>query len=338
MPRGPRLDAPGVFHHVWARGIEQRKIFLGDEDREDFLQRLTVVCGDGGAFVYAWSLLDNHFHLAIRTGKVPLSTIMRRVMTGYAIAFNRKKKRAGHLFQNRFGSTIVDDEEYFLRLVRYVHLNPLWAGMVRDLRALAKYKWTGHSVLMGNFKREFQVVDDVLGRFAGRAGPARRALVEFMGTNDAIEDKKTFEGGGLVRSMGGASEVASARQRKEKQMYDERVLGDGSFVESVLRQIEGDDQHLNLDKKEVEARLAKLIARACELTKIQIEELTNGSRRRQVVRVREVVSFLAVRRLGLSGASVARALGVRAQSARRSVEQGMESLKKLGLEDQDLLD
>ena len=259
-------------------------------------------------------------------------------MTGYAIAFNRKKKRAGHLFQNRFGSTIVDDEEYFLRLVRYVHLNPLWAGMVRNLSALAWYRWTGHSVLMGNSKREFQVVDDVLGRFAGRAGPARRALVDFMGTNDAIKDKKIFEGGGLIRSMGGAREMASARQRNEKQMYDERVLGDGDFVESVLRQIEGDDQPLNLDKKDSEARLAKLLTRASELTKIQLEELINGSRRRQVVRVREVISFLAVRRLGLSGAKVARVLGVRAQSTRRSVERGVESLKKLGLEERDLLD
>ena len=298
---------------------------------------MTVVCRGGAAFVYAWSLLDNHFHLAIRTGKVPLSTIMRRVMTGYAIGFNRKRKRAGHLFQNRFGSTIVDDEEYFLRLVRYIHLNPLWAGMVRDLRALAKYKWTGHSVLMGNSKREFQIVDDVLGRFASRAGPARRALVEFMGEDGAIEDKKTFGGGGLIRSMGGATEIEKNRRRKERQMYDERVLGDGDFVERVLKQIEGDDQPLKLDKKAVEAKLVRLINRACELTEIQIEELTGGSRRRKVVRVREAVSFLAIRRLGLSGARVARALGVQAQSARRSVEQGKDSLKKLGLEERDLL-
>lgn len=337
MPRGPRLDAPGVFHHVWARGIERRKIFLSDEYREDFLQRLTVVCQGGAAFVYAWSLLDNHFHLAIRTGTVPLSTIMRRVMTGYAIGFNRKRKRAGHVFQNRFGSTIVDDEEYFLRLVRYIHLNPLWAGLVRDLRALANYKWTGHSVLMGNFKREFQIVDDVLGRFASRAGPARRALMDFMAEDGVIEDKKTFGGGGLLRSMGGATEVELARRRKERQMYDERVLGDGEFVERMLKEIEGDDQPLKLCKEAVEARLGELISKACELTEIQIEELVGGSRRKEAVRVRQAVCFLAIRRLGFSGARVARALGVQAQSARRSAEQGEDSLKKLGLEERDLL-
>jgi putative transposase len=337
MPRGPRLDAPGVFHHVWARGIEKRKIFLSDEDREDFLQRLTVVCQGGAAFIYAWSLLDNHFHLAIRTGKMSLSTVMRRVMTGYAVGFNRKRKRAGHLFQNRFGSTIVDAEEYFLRLVRYIHLNPVWAGMVRNLRALAKYKWTGHSVLMGHSMREFQIVDDVLARFANRAGPARKALVEFMGEDGASDDMKTFEGGGLIRSMGGTTEVAKAQRRKERQLFDERVLGDGDFVERVLKQIEGDEQPLKLNQKAVEARLVGLLNRACELAGIQIEELTSGSRRRKVVRVREAVAFLAIRRLGFSGARVARALGVQAQSARRSVEHGEDSLKELGLNEQDFL-
>ena len=134
MPRGPRLDAPGVVHHVIARGIERRNIFRTDDDREDFLERLTVVTRGDKAFVYAWSLIPNHFHLAIRTGTTGLSTIMRRLMTGYAVAFNRRYKRHGHLFQNRFKSIVVDDDAYLLGLVRYIHLNPLRAGLVRGSR------------------------------------------------------------------------------------------------------------------------------------------------------------------------------------------------------------
>ena len=90
MPRGPRLDAPGIVHHVIARGIERRKIFRTDGDCEDFLERLEVVTLGDKAFVYSWSLIPNHFHLAIRTGTESLSSIMRRLMTGYAVAFNRR--------------------------------------------------------------------------------------------------------------------------------------------------------------------------------------------------------------------------------------------------------
>ena len=337
MPRGARLDAPGVFHHVWARGIERRKLFLDDDDRENFLQRLTLACAKGAGFVYAWSLLDNHFHLAIRTGKLPLSTIMRKVMTGYVISFNRKRKRAGHLFQNRFGSTIVNDEEYFLRLVRYVHLNPLWAGIAKDLEALAQYQWSGHCVLMGNSPREFQLTDDVLGRFAARAGPARRRLVEFMGAADARKDKKVFGGRGLVRSRGGSSELSRTKQKKNRQTYDQRVLGDGEFVERVLKQTEKDEQALISGQKQAEASFARLLKRASELSEIQIKELASGSRRKIVVKVRKAICYLAIRRLGLSGARVARALGVSPHSARRSAEHGENALQELGLKPQDLL-
>ena len=145
MPRGPRLDAPGVVHHVIARGIERSKIFRTDDDREDFLERLEVVTQGDRAFVYGWSLIQNHFHLAIRTGTESLATVMRRLTTGYAVAFNRRTKRHGHLFQNRYKSIVVDDEAYLLGLVRYIHLNPLRAGLVRSVTALARYPWSGHA-------------------------------------------------------------------------------------------------------------------------------------------------------------------------------------------------
>ncbi len=337
MPRGPRLDAPGVFHHVWARGIERRKIFLNDDDREDFLQRLTMLSQDGACFIYAWSLMDNHFHLAFRTGKVPLSNTMRRLMTGYAVRFNRKKKRSGHLFQNRYGSTIVDEDVYFLRLIRYIHLNPLWAGIVRNLWNLNKYKWTGHSVLMGNAEHSFQVVDEVLGMFSKRAGAARRALQDFMREKEARQDQSIFGGGGLVRSMGGVTETIRAKNRDERQMHDERVLGDGSFVESVLAEIECDEQPKQSDGLGLAKKLERLIKKTCKRAKVSAEELRQGSRRRQVARVREVISHLALRRFGMSAAAVARVMSVRAYSVSRAAERGAEAMRVLKLKEKDLV-
>jgi len=127
MPRLARLDAPGVLHHVMARGIERRKIFLGDEDRDDFVRRVASLSTSGALVVHAWALLPNHFHLVVRTGRSPLSRSMRSLMSGYAGQFNRRHRRSGHLFQNRFKSIVCEEETYLLELTRYVHLNPLRA-------------------------------------------------------------------------------------------------------------------------------------------------------------------------------------------------------------------
>jgi putative transposase len=100
MPRQARLDIPGLVYHVMARGIEGREIFCSDKDRDSFLHRLAEIVSDtGGPTVYAWTLIPNHFHLLIRPNQMRLSTVMQRLMTGYALNFNKAHKRIGHLFQ-----------------------------------------------------------------------------------------------------------------------------------------------------------------------------------------------------------------------------------------------
>jgi REP element-mobilizing transposase RayT len=134
MPRGPRLDALGVLHHVMVRGIERRPIFRDDADRADFVARLAELAQHGAVTVYAWALLPNHAHLLVRTGTRPLSRSLLSLLTGYAGTFNRRYKRTGRLFQNRYKSIVVEEEAYLLGMVRYLHLNPLRAGVVSDLR------------------------------------------------------------------------------------------------------------------------------------------------------------------------------------------------------------
>jgi len=118
MPRQPRLDAPGVLHHVMVRGIERRAIFRDDTDRADFVGRLAALVPATGLSVYAWALLPNHAHLLVRTGSRPLPRVMRSLLTGYAGAFNRRHQRQGHLFQNRYKSIVVEEEPYLLELQR----------------------------------------------------------------------------------------------------------------------------------------------------------------------------------------------------------------------------
>ncbi len=154
MPRVARLDSPGVLQHVIVRGNEKRKIFLGDQDRRRFLDRLSQLLGDSETLCYAWSLIPNHFHLLLLPIHFKLAVLMRRLLTGYAVTFNLAHHRIGHLFQNRYKSIVCDKESYLLELVRYIHLNPMRAGLVRTLEELDRYSWSGHAVLMGNRKLE----------------------------------------------------------------------------------------------------------------------------------------------------------------------------------------
>ncbi len=101
MPRKARIDAPGALHHVIVRGIERGKIFRSDYDRKNFLNRLGKLIPKTQTDCFAWAVIPNHVHLLLRTGLVPISVLMRRLLTGYAVWFNKKYRRHGRLFQNR---------------------------------------------------------------------------------------------------------------------------------------------------------------------------------------------------------------------------------------------
>jgi putative transposase len=123
MARQAGIDAPGALHHVIVRGIARRRIFNDDDDKKDFLDRLEDILRATKTFCYAWALMQNHCHFLMRTGEVPVATVMRRLLTGYALSYNRRHRRWGHLFQNRYKSVLCQEEPYFLELVRYIHLN-----------------------------------------------------------------------------------------------------------------------------------------------------------------------------------------------------------------------
>jgi REP element-mobilizing transposase RayT len=108
MPRKARIDAPGALHHIILRGIDRDVIFRDDADWENFLTRLGPLLLESVTACLAWALMDNHVHLLLRTGRVPISTLMRRLLTGYAQQFNRRHRRHGVLFQNRYKSILCE--------------------------------------------------------------------------------------------------------------------------------------------------------------------------------------------------------------------------------------
>jgi REP element-mobilizing transposase RayT len=308
-------------------------------DRLDFLSRLEAVCADGAAFVYAWCLMDNHFHLEIRTGSKPRPKLMRRLLTGYAMGFNRQNQRSGHLLQNRYKSTVVDDERYFLALARYIHLNPLRARIVKTVAELEDYPWTGHSVLMGRVKAIWQDVDEVLSRFGRRAGPARRELSAFMGMKEAKKEEAVFKGGGLVRSIGGMANLAEHR-KGPRWASDERILGEGRFVESVLREAESETGKLAQFRDPGQRRecFERLIAAVCEALGVTEAELIGGYKRRAVSQARQVLGHVAMRHLGLTAAEIGRAIGVSSQAILKASERGQEVLSEMNLQAEELVE
>ena len=190
MPRSSRLDAPGVLHHVMGRGIERRKIFIDKRDRQDFITRLAALAEDSSMDIYAWALLPNHFHLLCKTKKRPLSSSMRKLLTGYAVNFNRRHKRHGHLFQNRYKSIICQEDAYLLELVRYVHLNLLRAGIVKNMGELNKSPWSGHSALGGRVERKWQETKYILS-FFGKPSLGSKRYLKFV--SEGIEQGRRPE-------------------------------------------------------------------------------------------------------------------------------------------------
>jgi REP element-mobilizing transposase RayT len=181
VARPQRFDWPGAVHHVMARGIERRLIFLDDRDRADLLDRLREVVPECGAKFYAWTFMPNHVHFVIQSGHVSVSRLMQRVTTGFATRFNLRHDRAGHLFQNRFRSRIVPAEDDLQGLVRYVHLNPIAAGMIADLDGLASWPWSGHGALAGRRAAwEFEDATGPLELFASDGISARERLRQWM--------------------------------------------------------------------------------------------------------------------------------------------------------------
>ncbi len=214
MPRQSRIDAPGALHHVIVRGIARRKIFFDDTDRERFLDRLGSILHGSDTFCFAWALIPNHFHLLLRTGTVPLSRVMRRLLTGYAVSFNKRHRRWGHLFQNRYKSILCQEEPYLLELTRYIHLNPLRAGLVKSLTELDRYEYAGHSAIMGRRKNDWEDTDFILRRFGRRPTDARRHYRSFVSKGIEQGRRPELTGGGLIRSVGGWTALKALRKAK----------------------------------------------------------------------------------------------------------------------------
>jgi len=318
MPRQPRLDVPGALHHIMVRGNNKANIFIDDQDRNKFLQRLGENIVEAKCSVYAWVLMSNHVHILFKSGKKGISAVMRKILTWYAVYYNRRYKRSGHLFENRYKSILCEEDRYLLALIRYIHLNPMRAGIVQTLEDLDRYPWSGHGAVMRKNDYPWMDVNYVLLQFNATKRKAQNAYRKFVAEGIAQGRSAELTGGGLIRSKGGWSNVVSARRKGQREEYDERILGSGDFVNEIFKESEK-KQLRQMKIRRTGRTIYNIIKEECAESRVSPAELQGGSRRKTVSDMRARIARKGLDELGLSMAEIARHLGVNTSSITRTI-------------------
>jgi len=321
MPRKARIDAPGALHHIITRGIARRKVFDDNTDRDFFVERLGLILSDTNTNCLAWALIPNHFHLLLKTGATPVATVMKRLLTGYAMYYNRTHKRTGHLFQNRYKSILCQEDAYLLELVRYIHLNPLRAELVAGMKGLDSYPYSGHSAVIGKMAVAWQDSRYILRLFGDKVSLARRRYKAFVKKGVADGKRPELTGGGLIRSVGGWAAAKALRKANALQKGDERILGDGDFVEAALSEAnEAYERKYRLKAKGFDIdTVAREVAR---LVGIETSQVWLSGKHPKVVRARSLLCYWATSELGISQAWLSKKLNLSQPAISLSVTRG----------------
>ena len=257
---------------------------------------------------------------------------MRKLLTGYALYFNKKYKRSGYLYQGRYKSILCQEDLYLLELLRYIHLNPLRAGIVRDIQGLDNYKWSGHGVIIGMRQAPWQTTGEILQLFGKRKREAIKGYVEFISSGKDMGRREDLTGGGLIRSIGGWKEAERFKASKERWASDERILGDGEFVGQILEHAEEEMERKEKLKQEG-WDIDKIAKKVCGLLGVDIRDIKRLSKRSKLSQAKSLICYFANRELGISGVELSEYFGITRSSISVSIQRG----KKLAEENEYLI-
>lgn len=264
MARKLRVEFPGTFYHVIARGNHREAIFHDDRDRRHYLSRLEHYRGRHGFTIYAYVLMTNHVHLLLETAENPLSKTMQALQCAYARFFNWRYQQVGHLFQGRYKAIVCDQDAYLLELVRYLHLNP--ARLPVPMNPW-RYRWSSHRAYMGEPSPVRVETSLVLRQFGAHLGAARRAYVAFV-----------------------AKGLADGHQAKFYDEVDQRFLGDRELVREAPLTMRGNLQAEAQRPNPPFDLLVRAVAQACGA---EPHLLLHQDRRRHWLKSRALLAYLA---------------------------------------------
>lgn len=316
MPRSARIDIPGLLQHVIVRGIEKRPIFVDDVDRSNFLKRLSTLLKESGTDCFAWTLLDNHIHLLLRPRKATLGHFMRRLLTGYAVVFNLRHKRSGHLFQNRYKSIVCDQDAYLLELIRYIHLNPLRAGIVHTLEELDAFPWCGHAYFLKDEWFDSDLRNEILSHFSTNLPFALNKYRDFLAAGLAADEPVDLMGGGKRRTLA----LDPALDKDEE--FDDRILGGGAFVRQLLSEEDFDET------APVRLSLDNIIEKVSHHFALDPGTLALPNKERRIAQAKALICYLALRRFGHKGTELAERLGLTPSGVSVAAKRGEHLLQR----------
>ena len=267
MARKPRVHYTGALYHVIVRGNGGQAIFFAEKDRTRFYFLVQEGIERFGHRIHAFCLMSNHVHLAIQVGEVSLSRILQNLSFRYTRWVNWRQGRSGHLFQGRYKAVLVDADAYLQELTRYIHLNPVRAGIVKEPE---DYPWSGHRAYLGFETISWLTTDWVLSQFSRRLGVARRTYERFVLEGKGERRQKEYHTGSAL---------------------DSRILGDDTFVDRVLGQKKG--------MRRPRVGLGGLIKVLCQHYSIDERELRIPGKGRRLSEVRGMAAWLVLE-LGIS--------------------------------------
>ena len=327
MSRTCRLDWENAYHHVMARGIDKGLIFSDDGDRSDFVERMGRCVEQTDMSVLAWSLMPNHFHLLLRTGRIPLAKFMHKLLTGHAVHFNKKHDRVGHLFQNRYLSILVQSEIYLLELVRYIHLNPLRAGIVKCMGMLDVYPWTGHYGMLNPETYTWQDTHTVLKEISGNKTADVSDYLGLIRSSDVhCSTYDVFDTGIYVLGTSGFKCIHELESKNDGAHTRMRILGNIDYARRVYENINQNRAGILRNRSVEHSCIEKLFSHASRKWGLSVTLLRSGSRSRRISRAREYLSYALTEEFGLRLTDSAKLLNISPEGVRKSAQRYIDRI------------
>jgi putative transposase len=307
MPRAPQILVEGGLYHVYNRFARGEEIFADPEEAIEFLDLLRDLKQRDDLQIFAWSLLSNHYHLAVRTSAVPISRTMRTLQGGFSKAFNRRWGRTGPLWQSRYQARLVDSQRSFDQLVLYVHMNPVRAGLVEDP---SKHVFSGHRELLGKVRDPLLDVDDGLLAFGKTIKNARRTYLKRMNAALAAEER---------------AEV-SDRQPSWTPERELKPTTGRTFVDELGRSTGRERRLLGAEE---------FIKLACAALGASIDSLASSRKDPETTRLHQLVATVGIERWGQGAAVLGGILGKHPDVVSRWARMGAERRsKEVGFSDE----
>lgn len=324
MSRKYRFDNPGSLHHVMSHSVEGKDIFSTVYDCSDFISRLAENVDDGNLRIHAWVLMGNHFHLLAEPQRESLSYSMKKILTGFALSYNRRNEQKGYVFRSRFKSILVEREKYFMDLVRYIHLNPMRAGVVSTLNELADYKWSGHSAIVGREKYSWQSRALVQFMFQGKEKKWREHYVEYLAEPSDIREE-IFDAGNYIISKDGLGKY-DGLESPPSNVLTIGILGSREFALEKYNKLDNARGVIKRNRKSQHDRIELALLKASEISGVSKAAIRTGHGNRRATWIRGILVKVLVSELGLSINDTALYFNMSSSGIHRMVQCELEPL------------